>query len=162
PRRLGDILVTAADWSADGANLVFAHAQALYIAHADGTAPHKLLSVPGVAYEVRFSPDGTRLRYTLYSPAQNTSSLWEVKVDGSGAHPLLPGWNNPPLECCGRWTVDGRYYVFQVRGETSDLWVLQESTGWLRRSRNKPMQLTTGPVSFANPLPSFDGKKVFA
>jgi serine/threonine protein kinase len=162
PRRLGDIFATAADWSPDGANLAFVHGHNLYMAQADGTAPHKLLSLPGLALELRFSPDGKRLRYTLYNPAQSTSSLWEVQSDGSGAHQLLPGWNNPPAECCGRWTADGRYYVFQVKRETSDLWVLQERGGWMRRPRSTPMQLTTGPVSFANPLPSFDGKKIYA
>lgn len=162
PQRLGDVFATAADWSTDGANLVFVHGQDLYLAKADGTASHKLLSVSGMASEVRFSPDGKRLRYTLYNPTQNTSSLWEVRVDGSGAHPLLPGWNNPPAECCGRWTPDGRYYVFQVKREASELWVLRDAAGWLRRSRSKPTQLTTGPVSFEHPLPSFDARKIYA
>lgn len=162
PRRLSEVFATAADWSPDGANLAYVHGQDLYLAQGDGSAARKVLSLPGIAFELRFSPDGKRLRYTVYNPAQSTSSLWEVQSDGSGAHPLLPGWNNPPSECCGSWTPDGRYYVFQVMRKTSDLWVLQENTGWLRRARTEPMQLTTGPVSFAHPLPSLDGKKIFA
>jgi len=162
PRRLDNVFANAADWSADGSKLVFANGKDLYLADADGTSPHKLARVSGMASEVRFSPDGKRLRYTVVNPTQNTSSLWEMNVDGSGAHPLLPGWNNPPAECCGRWTADGRNYVFQVKRETSDLWILPEAGGWLRKSKSQPMQLTTGPVSFDHPIPSFDGKKIFA
>jgi len=162
PRRLDDVFANSADWSADGTKLVFARGPDLFLANADGASPHKLVSGPGMASEVRFSPDGRRLRYTVSNLTQNTSSLWEVKIDGSGAHPLLPGWNNPPAECCGRWTADGRNYVFQVKHDTSDLWILPEAGGWLHRSKNQPAQLTTGPVSFEHPVPSFDGKKIYA
>ena len=162
PQRLDNVFASSADWSADGTKLAFARGADLYLANADGTSPHKLATVPGMAAEVRFSPDGKRLRYTVVSLTQSTSTLWEVKVDGSGAHPLLPGWNNPPAECCGRWTADGRNYIFQVARETSDLWILPEAGGWLRKSKRKPVQLTTGPVSFQHPVPSFDGKKIYA
>jgi Tol biopolymer transport system component/predicted Ser/Thr protein kinase len=162
PRSLNDIVAKEGDWSQDGTKLVFVKGQDIFLANADGTGARKLLSVSGVPSGVRFSPDGRRLRYTLSDPILNTSSLWEARVDGSGEHPLLPGWNNPPAECCGRWTANGRYYIFQRTRGISDLWALRDTTSWFARSTRKPVPLTTGPVSFENPLPSLDGKRIFA
>jgi serine/threonine protein kinase/Tol biopolymer transport system component len=163
PRRVGDSLAMEGDWSPDGASLAFTNGSDLYVAKADGTQPHKLLTAPGVPFHVRFSPDSQRLRYTVADPTRNTSSIWEVRVDGSGAHLLLPGWNNPSAECCGNWTRDGRYYVFQVLTATSsDLWVMRDKKDWLRRTPSQPMRLTTGPLSYTYPAASFDGKKIFA
>ena len=39
----------------------------------------------------------TRLRFTVANLVNNTSALWEMGVDGTNPHPLLPGWNNPPI-----------------------------------------------------------------
>lgn len=161
PHALGDIVAEEGDWSQDGAKLVFVKGQDIFLANADGTGARKLLGVSGVPSDVRFSPDGQRLRYTLRDPTQNTSSLWEAGVEGSPGHPLLPGWSNPPAECCGRWTSDGRYYIFQhIRG-ISDLWALRDIPRWFAGGGPKPVQLTTGPVSFERPLPSLDGKRIF-
>jgi Tol biopolymer transport system component/tRNA A-37 threonylcarbamoyl transferase component Bud32 len=162
PRGLNDIVAKEADWSRDGTKLAFVNGQGIFLANADGTGAHKLLSVPAVPSEVRFSPDGRRLRYTVSDLTQNTSSLWEAGVDGSGTHPLLPRWSNPSAECCGRWTADGRYYIFQRTRGISDLWALRDTTSWFARGTRKPVQLTTGPVSFEDPLPSLDGKSIFA
>ncbi|HUL16420.1 MAG TPA: protein kinase [Terriglobales bacterium] len=162
PRGLGDTGAREGDWSQDGSKLVYVNGKDIFLANADGSGARKLLSVSGVPSEVRFSPDGRRLRYTVSDPTQNTSSLWEARVNGSGVHPLLPGWSNPPTECCGRWTTDGRYYIFQRIGRTSNLWALRDTTGWFAGSAPRPIQLTIGPVSFENPLPSLDGKRIFA
>ena len=58
------------------------------------------------------------------------SSLWEVAIDGTSLHRLLDGWNRVPAECCGRWSPDGRWYVFQsTRDGRSDIWALPEPSG---------------------------------
>jgi hypothetical protein len=76
---------------------------------------------------------------------------------------LSPDWNKPPQECCGSWTSDGRYFVFQsTRNGLSSLWVLPDQNPFWRRVSRDPMQLTTGPINFGSPLPSRDGKKLFA
>jgi hypothetical protein len=76
-------------------------------------------------------------------------------------HPLLPGWNEFPDECCGQWTPDGRYFVFrsQRRWQT-DLWIISEGRRLFGRS--SPAQLTSGLLSFLMPAPSADGTKLFA
>ena len=66
--------------------------------------------------------------------------------------------------CCGRWTPDGRFFIFQNRTDGRlDLWALPEANRFPWRKRDdKPIQLTAGPLSFQNPLLSTDGKKIFA
>jgi Tol biopolymer transport system component len=66
--------------------------------------------------------------------------------------------------CCGKWTPNGRYFIFQKGPDSkSDLWALPEEGRfrWRRRD-DKPIQLTAGPLSFEDPLPSKDGKEMFA
>jgi Tol biopolymer transport system component len=162
PHRIGNISAHAGCWTPDGMRLAYANGNELYIARADGGKAHKLASTPGIPRVLRFSPDGTRLRFHIYDTEQMTLSLWEVKSDGSGLHPLLPGWNTPAYECCGNWTRDAKYYLFESRrGSAQDIWALIESHSMLRNSPNLPARLTTGPLAFGEPVPSADGKKVF-
>jgi len=161
PRRLGDFLATGASWSPDGEQLVFTKDSALYLAKADGSSPHLLISTQGAPVQARFSPDGGRIRFTIRREA-NTRSLWEVRSDGSDLHQLFAGWHNPPSECCGRWTADGRYYIFEsASGSENNLYALRESAGFFRRASSKPTQLTTGPLLYSTAVPALDGKKLF-
>jgi len=86
-----------------------------------------------------------------------------MAADGSNLHLLLPGWNNPPDECCGNWTSDGKYYVFQsTRNQSTQIWALREPDGLFSHTRYDPVQLTFGPINFRHPVPSVDGRKIFA
>jgi eukaryotic-like serine/threonine-protein kinase len=161
PRRLGDVAAHDGAWSPDG-RIVYANHSDLYLAKSDGSEPHKIATIKGLAFTPRFSPDGLRIRFTFGDSEKNSSSLWEVGADGSGLHPLLQGWNQPPQECCGKWTPDGKYYVFQsTQNGRSDIWALQEKAGFLQRANTKPVRLTAGPLEFTSALPSADGKKFF-
>ena len=125
--RLGSIVSSDATWSPDGQTLAFASGGNLNLAHSDGTGAHTVLTVNGAPSWIRWSPDGNKLRFTVSDPKTGSQSLWEAGADGTGPHPLLPGWNNPPSECCGNWTPDGRYFVFQSthRGR-SDVWAIRD------------------------------------
>jgi eukaryotic-like serine/threonine-protein kinase len=162
PRHLSDIIAHSAVWSADGRQLAFAKGSDIFLANADGANARKLITVSGLAYSIRFSPDGTRLRFTLGTPQTNSSSIWEVHADGRDLHELLPAWHTPPSECCGVWSADGRYYFF-VSGasDSANMWVVREPVGLVHRRPSAPLQLTNGPMSFALPVPSPDGKKLF-
>jgi dipeptidyl aminopeptidase/acylaminoacyl peptidase len=81
PRGLNDIAATEGDWSPDGSKLVFVKGDDIFVANGDGTGARKLLSVSGVPSNVRFSPDGKRLRYTLTDATLNTDSLWASSLD---------------------------------------------------------------------------------
>jgi Tol biopolymer transport system component len=64
---------------------------------------------------------------------------------------LLPGWHTPPHECCGIWTPDGRYFLFQstLRNDSfGDVFALQDSVSLLHKSFTTPIQLTFGPLAF--------------
>ena len=162
PRRLGDLSASGGTWSPNGNELVVASGPDLYLAKSNGSEPQKLATVSGTVLSPRFSPDGRRLRFDVVDTRNGSSALWEINHDGTGLHPLLPGWNNPPQECCGNWTPDGKYYLFQnFRSGRSNLWVLAERAHWLA-ARPTPVQLTNGPLAFTLPVPSRDGKKIYA
>jgi Tol biopolymer transport system component/tRNA A-37 threonylcarbamoyl transferase component Bud32 len=165
PRRLGDIVAHGAAWSPDGHHLVFCKASDLYQANADGTDPHKLLTVSGTPFFPQFSPDGARIRFTIQRSENSSSSLWEIRSDGSNLQPVLPGWHQLPSECCGAWMPDGRYYFFlksaATSGGESNVWAMRESPRLFPRHSSTPVQLTTGPLSFTSLVPSADGKKLF-
>src|SRR5258708_27303214 len=115
---------------------------------------------PVFAYAAAFSPDGSRIRFSLQDQA-NTSSLWEVRSDGSDLHQLLKGWHTPSTECCGRWTHDGRYYVFESGTATSnDIFTLPHALGIFPKNSPTPTQLTTGPLLYSTPFPDPRGRKI--
>ncbi len=159
PRRLGGVVGQDAVWSPDGGMLAYANAKDLFLAKNDGTESQKLVSLPtGQGLYLAWSPSGQNLRFTLRDYKTQANSLWEVSAQGTNLHPLFPGWHDPPAECCGKWTADGKYYVFLSQGQ---IWALPERAGLLRQSAGKPIQLTSSPLTLSTPLPSKDGKKLF-
>ena len=164
PRRVGDIVAHDASWSPDGEQIVYAHDNDLYLAKRDGSDSRRLVTLAGPASWPRWSPDGKALRFTVEDLKTGSQSLWEVASDGTRLHPLLPGWSNPSSECCGNWTPDGTYFVFQSEhvASTINLWAIREKSGFLRKHNPEPIQLSTGPSLMFAPVPGRDGKKLFA
>ena len=161
PRPLGQVFAHDALWTPDG-KLIFAKANEIFIAEHDGANPRKIANAQHGPGSLSISPDGSRIRFAVPDVINNTSELWEVRTDGSGIHSLLPSWNNPPSECCGRWTPDGRFYVFQsTRDGATNVWIVRDQSDWWRKVSREPVQLTTGPLQFGVPLPSKDGKRLF-
>ena len=164
PRRVGDILAHDASWSPTGENIVFARGNELFVAKPDGRDSRRLVTLRRPASWLRWSPDGKVLRFTMEESEGIWQSLWEVASDGTGLRPLLPGWSNPPSECCGNWTPDGNYFVFESDhgANTTTLWAIREKSELLRRRNLEPTQLTTGPSNIFGSVPSRDGKRLFA
>jgi serine/threonine protein kinase/Tol biopolymer transport system component len=161
-RRLGDADGHAATWSPDQQHLIYANGTDICIANHDGSGPRKLLSLPGTASSVIISPDGSRIRFEIGNRFSGNTAMWEARADGTGLHALLPGWNNPARECCGRWTPDGRYFLFvSTNNRGTNIWALPEHHLFLRSGSPAPFQLTTGPLSYSEMLPSQDGSKLF-
>jgi Tol biopolymer transport system component len=169
PERIGKIAGRDAAWSGDGQHLVFTNGSVLYMASAAGTEVRKLYSASGSVFGPHFSPDGKRVRFTVGDTAQNTTALWEVAQDGSNPHALLAKWQYASAACCGNWTADGRYYIFQALQNLPNtsttitaLWALPESAHGADNDTRALVRLTTGPMSFGNASLSRDNTKMWA
>ena len=168
PRRVGD-LVCGVWWSPDGQKILYRKGSDLYLAKSDGTESRKLASAPGGISWANWSPDGTTIRFSAADPKSGAISvLYEVSADGANLHRLLPGWSKPSGgEGLGIWTPDGKYFIFIGTPDATliprdDLWATREKAGIFRKQHREPQRLTTGPVNYKVPLPSLDGKKLFA
>jgi WD40 repeat protein len=131
----------------------------------DGTGDHQLATARGDITDLAWSPDGGRIRLTV------DDALWEITSAGENLHPMLPDWKGPLGQCCGRWTPDGAFYLFLAGGNNEvgptlggfeQIWTLDERRGLLRRASREPVQLTSGPIRWWQPVPSRDGERIFA
>ena len=159
PRRLGDTIGLSGAWSHDGSQLAFARGNDVFVANADGTAAHKLVSVNGQISNLAWSPDGTTLRFDTSEgfDVGGQHAIWEASVTGKSPHQLFTGWHDPPDECCGHWTADGKYFIFASQGQ---IFALPQVRAFLQPAP-KPVQLTSSPMTLSSPIPAHDGKKVF-
>ena len=174
-RLLTSVYVTSAAWSPDGKSVVYntvddKNVSKIFIVKSDGTGALEVAS-GGKAerltnWDVSWSPDGKTIRFT------NNGELWTVSSDGSNLQRLLPAWSSPDI-CCGRWTPDGKFFVFLSEGSNksafdsmawrgAQIWALDERRGLFRRSSSEPVQLTSGPIRWSAAIPSKDGTKIFA
>jgi serine/threonine protein kinase/Tol biopolymer transport system component len=170
PRRVGDVLVNClgtvgqgAGWSPDGQKIVYARGKDLNVVKTDGSDSHKLLTLDGTPWSPRWSPDGKRIGFTLRDVQTGLDSLWEMDADGGHLHRLLAGWSTPPNEWAGVWTPDGRYLIFDaVHDNELGIWAIRQETALFHKASQQPAQLSSGAVRFSGPLPSKDGKRLFA
>ena len=161
PRRLAESVGRFPQWSPDGRKLAYWTGNELYVAKADGTEPRKILTVPGNTFWLRWSPDGTRFRFSAFLKDRSPSVILEVSADGSNLHQFLPDWIKPPEGAAsGGWTPDGRYYLYHlVGGESNGVWAYREKTSFFERGSPGPFPLGGG--FYENPFLSPDGKRFF-
>jgi DNA-binding winged helix-turn-helix (wHTH) protein/Tol biopolymer transport system component len=146
-------------FSPDGQSVIYATIGGeVMVVRKDGTEPRKLVTMAG-AHFVRWSPDQRVIRF------DKDDAIWEMASDGSGLHRLLSDWHAPGIPCCGRWTPDGNFYLFLLSSTPSpgnQIWALDERRRLFRRPHPLPVQLTSSPLQWGFPMPSADGKKIFA
>ena len=166
--RLQDVSAWDASLSPDGREMVYVKEAELYLARSDGSDARRLTALPGRGWQPRWSPDGHRLRLTVFDVSSATHSLWEVSRDGTRLRPLLPGWHSadgPINVCCGRWSPDGKYFVFQAAwGGRSEIWSMPGKPSLLGKlfpSLEAPARVTNGQLSSLAPAFSPDGRKLF-
>src|SRR5438094_10548271 len=95
---------------------------------------HKLAMMVRLTLLPVSSPDSTCVRFTINDPKTVSSALWELAIDGTGLYPVLQGWNTIANECCGKWTSDGQYFVFQtLRQNISSIWIRPEKSSFFRK-----------------------------
>jgi DNA-binding winged helix-turn-helix (wHTH) protein/Tol biopolymer transport system component len=168
-RRLGNIVAHAASFSPDGRRLVYAKGHDIWVANADGTNPHKLVTLNDYAWNIRWSPDGELLRFDNSNEhGDGDSYIWEVHADGSRLRPLLPGWRGKfSQQRFGFWTAGGAVYLFQSLSGSSDshwdVWAIREKGSLARKWTRAPVRLnwpTVWSSYLEGWLPSADGKRL--
>ena len=163
---------TSAAWSPDGKSVVFSTTNGdINVMGNDGTRSHTVANLPYRTEDVfrpriAWSPDGITIRF------DRNKRIYEMKPDGSGLHPFLPGWRPSFGMCCGQWTPDGKFFEFLLfdpvssmssnMPPASQIWALDERRGPFWRAPAEPVQLTSGPTRWNRPIPGKDGKKIFA
>jgi Tol biopolymer transport system component/DNA-binding winged helix-turn-helix (wHTH) protein len=166
-RHLANALDAA--YSPDGKSVAYSTFESeIWVISIDGTGARKLASLGGdYAYRLAWSPNGAVIRFTRGQLTSEQASLWEVSTDGSNLHQFLASWNGAMRKCCGRWTPDGRFFLFRVTPPgflepRSEIWALDERRGFLRRTSSEPFQLTSGPIRWDWPVPGKDEKTILA
>ena len=158
PRRL-EVDGQDGAWSSDGRRLLYAQGHELFVAEHDGSNSRKVVTTPGKAFWLRWSPDDSRIRFTIVDETSNAQSLWECGADGSNLHRLPISWEKQPQECCGEWARDGRYFFFRTFLDVrADLWSIAEPH--FPSKIYKPIQLTSGPMEFDSAVLSHSGKQL--
>jgi len=154
--RVANILAHDATWMPDGDGILYAAGNQLFVTHLKDEVSTVLATLPGRAFWLRWSPDHKLLRFTIIDPLEHTTSLWELAAGGHTAHPVLPNWSSPASDCCGTWTADGKYFVFQSAHDGSDdLWRLDG------KSTSDPVKITNGPLRYEAPLAARNGHRIF-
>ena len=164
PRRMPGLDAQDAAYFPDG-RILFARGTELYISENDGSSPRKLFGLDKSFFRVEqpaISPDGTRIAFLARTaPLFFATSIMQIEADGSGPRTIGEGYSQRAA-CCPNWSKNGKYlvYAMQRRG-IWDLWARPTTRSFLHRSSG-PIQLTHGPLSYAQTVSSRDGTRLFA
>jgi Tol biopolymer transport system component/DNA-binding winged helix-turn-helix (wHTH) protein len=158
--RVASMVAHDATWMPDGKSILYATGNQLFVTSIKDSSQTLFATLPGRAFWLRWSPDGKLLRFTLLDPLSHTASLWELPAGSHQPSQILTNWSQPASECCGTWTSDGRFFVFQsahnaLQTGSADLWRL------MGKNTTNPERLTNGPLSFQAPVSSRDGHSIF-
>ena len=120
----------------------------LFVAAADGSNEHPLVTPPDMDYDAAWAPDGASIVFT--SERSGSADLYRVKRDGSGLERIT---DSPAYDDQAAFSPDGKQLVFvSTRSDgTADLWTLDLQT---RRTR----ALTSGAGGDFRPSWSPDGQ----
>jgi Tol biopolymer transport system component/DNA-binding winged helix-turn-helix (wHTH) protein len=163
PQALGGLRANDSAWSPDGHTIAYAIGPNLFLAASDGSKSRKLAVLPGAIIYLLWSPEGERLRFSVVDERNNGAALWQFDFSTNTVRRLLGDWPATSRLLPGGWTADGRYFFFSASADgTRNIWTIREKDETLRRASPQPAQLTAGPLTFFPPLPSRDGKSVFA
>lgn len=120
----------------------------LFMAAADGSDEHPLVSPADLDYDATWSPDAASIVFT--SERNGSADLYRVKPDGTGLERLT---DSPAYDDQAAHSPDGRHLVFVSTraGGTADLWTLDLQT-------RTTTALTSGPGGDFRPSWSPDGQ----
>lgn len=165
PQRVGKIFSDDSCWSPDGRTILYTSEadQSLNLVDADGNNPRKLVSFSGSPFKPRWSPDGKLIRVSVLDSKGGGISLWQLNPSGHNLIRMLSDWGPSSRAWAGRWTRDGRYFLFTgLQRGTRNIWALRDKSDLFHRNGAQPVQLTSGPINFYLPVASDDGKTIYA
>ena len=166
PRNTG-LLARAAAWSPDGERLAWsggssdyneAAAGAVFVARGDGSQPRELWRGDAAIPWIRWSPDGTRLRFGVFD--RQAAEWWWLELPADGSSPPLRVGRGER----GSWSPDGRHFVYGqwasgATGPRFNLYAGPGREGWRAPGAG---QLTFGPFDLAGPVFTPDGAQLVA
>jgi serine/threonine protein kinase len=164
PRRIGDIDLNGATYLPDG-RILFLRGNDFSVAENDGSNARKLVSIE-IGWtqlgQPTVSPEGSHIAFTATPKDRyRSTSIMQMNADGSDLMAIAESTPTGPV-CCPAWTKDGKYLVYAKNQQGMwNLWASPVSRTLLRRS-STPVQLTNGPLSYAQTIPSLDGTKLYA
>ena len=160
-----------AAWSPDAEQIAFSGGSgdysqgppsSLFVAGADGSGRRKIHDAGVPIPWIRWSPDGSRIRFAVFD-RPNAEFWWaEIPAAGGTAKRVARGE-------AGDWSPDGRHFVFGRWGRSAgnapwegprfSLFARREAgrLGSLRRGPEAE-QLTFGPMDFSSPVFTPDGR----
>ena len=131
----------------------------LYVANADGTGEHKLLSTSGFDYHASYSYDGKWIVFTSERSGFGQADIYRVHPDSTGLERLT---DSAALDDQGVLSPDGTQVAFVSTRATyrANIWILNLKT---KRFRNLTGQVgiqgdPVKPNGFFRPAWSPDGK----
>jgi serine/threonine protein kinase/Tol biopolymer transport system component len=161
PKKLGEAMVTDARWRPDGRSLITVYLRSVFLAGPDGADPQKIWEAPGNASEASFSPDGRRIRLSVVTNSH--SKLWELNSDGSKPHRVALGLPEDSDQSHGRWTPDGRHFIFQSnQSGVSNIYELIEPGILEFWKKPNVSRLTSGEMEIVDAVSSRDSTEIFA
>ncbi len=86
PRPLGMVTAHGALWAPDGKSVFFCHAAEVWTMKTDGTDVQRLLATDGWPTLFAWSPDKTKLMFTIAQPGRDLDTIWEMDVHGNARH----------------------------------------------------------------------------
>lgn len=163
PVRVGEVRADEAAWRPGVGDILYVRGSEIRSVQRDGSGDRLLIRVPGTPHHLVWSPDGTRLMFTVVDERMESYTIWEAAADGAGARPSYLNSLDSAPKCCAAWTPDGRYLLFTSRHNgTTDLWAIREQPPWWNWGPRQPVRLTSGPISVHSALPLPDGKRIYA
>ena len=121
PRRIVTVPITDAKFGRDGKSIIYGTDHDVYSVNRDGSSGRKLLTAKAVPFGFRFSPGGRTFRFTELDQRLDSMTIMQAAADGTSLHGIGG-------RCCGEWTSDARFFIFQNRSDPAllriDLWAL--------------------------------------
>lgn len=138
-------------------NRIAPSVSALYVANADGSGEHKLLTTSTFDYHGSFSPDGRWIVFTSERVGDGQADIYRVHPDGSGLEQLT---DSPALDDQAVLSPDGTQLAFMSTRDrfTANIWLMNLKTRKLRNLTASLMGDQNKPNVYFRPSWSPDGQ----